>query len=176
GAARPRHAPPVMPRPLPRLLALVFALTARLSAAESHPPEPDVPAGWFPWPYAEPQPGSALDSSVLNHRPAGVHGRVGVRDGHFVTTGNGERIRFWGCNLSSNEAFVDAATADRLARRLARAGVNIARLHHLDNSWSVDSGGSIWRPGSADRIHIDPGQLDRLHRLVAALKAEGVYS
>jgi hypothetical protein len=135
-----------------------------------------VPAGWFVWPYGDVRPGSALDTSELNHRPAGVHGRVLVRHGQFVTAGNGERIRFWGCNLSSGEAFPDAATADRLAHRLAQGGVNIARLHHLDNPWSVDSGGSLWKPGTQDRIQIDPAQLDKLHRLVAALKAQGIYS
>lgn len=124
----------------------------------------------------EPVAGSALDTSALNHKPAGVRGRVVVRDDHFVTSDDGQRIRFWGCNLSSNEAFVDAATADRLARRLAQGGVNIARLHHLDNPWSVDSGGSLWKPGTQDRIHIDPAQLDKLHRVVSALKAQGVYS
>lgn len=153
-------------------LACIAACGALRAAAE-----PAVPDGWFTWPYADPQPGSALDTSALNHRPAGAHGRVAVRDGVFVTSDNGERLRFWGCNLSSNEAFpADAATAERVARRLAAGGVNIARLHHLDNPWSVDSAGSLWTPGSQDRIRIDPAQLDKLHRLVAALKAQGVYS
>ena len=137
----------------------------------------DIPEGWFAWPYVDPQPGSALDTSGLNHKPAGSRGAVAVRDGVFVTSDNGERLRFWGCNISSNEAFpADAATAERMARRLAAGGVNIARLHHLDNPWSVDSAGSLWKPGSQDRINIDPTQLDKLHRLVAALKAQGVYS
>jgi hypothetical protein len=154
------------------LLPLLTGAAEPAPAADSIP----IPAGWFVWPYAEPQPGSALDTSSLNHKPAGSRGRVVVRDGVFVTSDDGARIRFWGCNLSSNEAFVDAATADRLARRLAMGGINIARLHHLDNPWSVDSGGSLWKPGSQDRIAIDPAQLDKLHRVVAALKAEGIYS
>jgi hypothetical protein len=129
---------------------------------------------FFDWPYAEPLAGSALDCSGLNVKPAGSQGRIQVRDGHFVTA-DGHRIRFWGCNISSNENFPDEASARRLARRLAQGGINIARLHHLDNAWSVDSAGSLWKPGSTDRLHIDPAQLDKLHRLVAALKAEGIY-
>jgi len=148
----------------------VLSLSGAARAADAIPP------GWFAWPYVEPQPGSALDTSDLNDKPAGARGAVIVRDGRFVTSGDGQRIRFWGCNLSGNEAFVDAATADRLAHRLAAGGINIARLHHLDNSWSVDSAGSLWRPGTPDRIHVDPAQLDKLHRVVAALKREGVYS
>jgi len=160
---------------LARLL-LLPAVMIPLAPADAASPS-EIPAGWFAWPYVDPLPGSPLDTSALNHKPAGAHGPVIVHDGVYVTSGDGRRIRFWGCNLSSNEAFpADAATAERMARRLAAGGVNIARLHHLDNPWSVDSAGSLWTPGSQDRITIDPAQLDRLHRLVAALKAEGVYS
>jgi hypothetical protein len=151
------------------LVGSLLAFTAPASLAT-------VPDGWFEWPYVEARPGSAVDTSPLNHKPAGSRGQVIVRDGIFVTANDGQRIRFWGCNLSSNEAFPDSAGADRMARRLAQGGINIARLHHLDNPWSVDSAGSLWTPGSQDRINIDPQQLDKLHRLVAALKAEGVYS
>lgn len=157
----------------PHVVALAIGLIAVLPLGVR---AAALPAGWFSWPYVEPQPGSALDTSGLNHQPAGARGAIIVRDGQFVTADDGQRIRFWGCNLSSDEAFVDAATADRLARRLAQGGVNIARLHHLDNSWSVDGGGSLWKPGSTDRIRIDPQQLDRLHRVVAALKEQGIYS
>ncbi len=156
-----------------RTVAAMFGALALLPAVLS---ATAAPAGWFLWPYVEPQPGSALDTSGLNHKPAGARGAVVVRDGQFVTANDGQRIRFWGCNLSSDEAFVDAATADCLARRLAQGGVNIARLHHLDNPWSVDGGGSLWKPGSTDRVHVDPAQLDRLHRVVAALKEQGIYS
>ncbi len=160
----------------PRLFLACVAASAVACVAPSSFASDAIPPGWFVWPFGDMQPGSALDTSGLNHKPAGSRGSVVVRDGVFVTSGDGQRIRFWGCNLSSNEAFVDGATADRLARRLAQGGVNIARLHHLDNPWSVDSEGSLWKPGTQDRIHIDPAQLDKLHRVVAALKAEGIYS
>ena len=135
----------------------------------------DIPDGWFIWPSVEPVSGSALDTSELNSAPAGGKGRVMVQDGHFVTAG-GERIRFWGCNLTADVAFPPIDEIDALARRLAKGGVNIARLHHLDNSWGVASGGSLWSQKRADHEQIDPAQLDRLHRLIAALKAHGIYS
>lgn len=134
-----------------------------------------VPEGWFLWPAVEPQSGSALDSSTLNQPPTGTLERVIVRDGQFATE-KGGRLRFWGCNLSSGENFPDAATAERLARRLAKGGINIARLHHLDNNWSVQSRGSLWSPNDPRRISVDEQQLDTLHRLVAELKRHGIYS
>jgi hypothetical protein len=162
---------PFVPMALSVLASLSF-IPGTVAASQSS----GIPEGWFPWPYQDPIPGSALDSSGLNHKPAGSKGQVLVRDGVFVTTADGERIRFWGCNLSASEAFpADEETARRVARRLAAGGINIARLHHLDAPWSVDSGGSLWTPGSLDRINIDPKQLDKLHLLVAALKDEGIY-
>ena len=157
---------------LPRSLVVSFSSLALLSlvcAADS------VPTGWFEWPAVEPKTDSPLDSSVLNAKPAGALGRVVVRDGQFATAEGGP-LRFWGCNISSGEAFPDAASATRLARRLAQGGINIARLHHLDNNWSVASRGSLWSPDDPRRVTIDPQQLDKLHRLVAALKAKGIYS
>lgn len=152
----------------PALLALVSGSSLVLGADA-------LPPGWFVWPAIEAQSGSALDSSALNHKPAGALGPVIVRDGQFATT-EGGRLRFWGCNLSSGENFPDADTAVRLARRLAKGGINIARLHHLDNNWSVQSRGSLWSPDDPRRIELDPQQLDKLHRLVAELKKEGIYS
>ncbi|HEY5552057.1 MAG TPA: hypothetical protein VIK52_09220, partial [Opitutaceae bacterium] len=144
-------------------------ITPSLAAAD------ETPASWFEWPSVDIVPASALDTSLLNHKPAGSLGRVVVRDGQFAT-GRGGRIRFWGTNLSSNEAFPDVEGAALTARRLADGGINIARLHHLDNNWSVASRGSLWSPDDPRRIDVDPQQLDRLHRLVAELKAQGIYS
>ncbi|ACB75426.1 hypothetical protein [Opitutus terrae] len=157
-----------MRSPVTLVFLLLMSATAVLGAEA-------VPAGWFLWPAVEPQDGSALDASELNARPAGSLGRVEVRDGHFVTE-QGGALRFWGANLSSNENFPDAATAERLARRMAKGGINIVRLHHLDNNWSVQSRGSLWSPDDPRRIQIDPQQLDKLHRLVAELKRQGIYS
>ena len=98
------------------LVALLMTLGVSLPTAALAADE--VPPGWFVWPSVQPVPGSALDTSVLNDKPAGAHGRIAVRDGVFVTSDDGARIRFWGCNLSSGEAFpADAATAERVARR-----------------------------------------------------------
>jgi hypothetical protein len=150
-------------------LLAAFLFAAVLLAAD------DISAGWFEWPYVDAVPGSALDSSSLTHKPAGSLGRVVVRDGQFVTT-EGGRIRFWGTNLSAAEAFPDAEGATRTARRLAEGGINIARLHHLDNNWGVATRDSIWAPDDPRRIDVDAQQLDKLHRLVAELKAQGIYS
>ncbi len=147
------------------LVAALLAAAFPLAAAA-------VPAGWFVWPSTEPAAGTALDTSALNAAPLS---RVTTKDGAFVTP-DGKPVRFFGVNLASDDAFPSAADAELLARRLAKAGVNIARLHHLDNPWSVAGGGSIWGPAQRDRQTPDPAQLDKVHRLIATLAKHGIYS
>lgn len=159
-----RSAPLLAALSLPSLSA-----AAGTRATEDH-------ADWIPWPTVEPVVGSALDLSALNAKPAGAYGRVIVKDGHFATTADGRRIRFWGCNISGAENFLNAEADEVLARRLAAGGINIARLHHMDNPWGVATGGSIWPKDRSDHSQIDAAQLDKLHRLVATLKAHGIYS
>lgn len=148
------------------MASTLFALSAQAS----------VPEGWFAWPSQTPLAGTALDASPLNQVPAGALGRVRIEKGQFVD-GSGARLRFWGANLGAQQAFPrDAEEARLIARRLSTGGVNIARLHHLDNTWGIGTGGSLWRADRKDHLEFDPTQLSRLHRLIAELKAEGIYS
>lgn len=137
--------------------------------------KPAIPDGWFVWPVVEPATGSALDTSALNPAPAGATGRIAVKDGAFVTP-DGRPVRFFGVNLASDDAFPSAADAELLARRLAKAGVNIVRLHHMDNSWGIGTGGSLWPKDHPERLALDAAQLDKVHRLIAILARHGIYS
>ncbi len=151
-------------------LLLSLLLTSAAVAAE-----PAVPDGWFVWPMGagDIAAGSALDASSLNRVPAGKAGRVTVKDGHFLIAG--ERVRFFATNLGSYEAFPSREAATAVAVRLAHAGINLVRLHHLDNCWTIHNGGSLWDRTRKDRQHFDPAQLDRLDWLVAQLQAQGIY-
>ena len=162
GATHPRM---IAPQFRHALAAVFFAAAFPFAAAA-------VPSGWFVWPSVEPVAGSALDTSALNAAPLS---RITAKDGAFVAP-DGRPVRFFGVNLASDDAFPSAADAELLARRIAKAGINIARLHHLDNPWSVAGGGSIWGPSQRDRQAPDPAQLDKIHRLIATLAKHGIYS
>lgn len=120
-------------------------------------------------------PGTATDVSFLNAKPAGTHGRIVAKNGHFYEAKTRKRVRFFGTNLAADAAFPTHADADRIAAHLAKMGVNIVRFHHMNNGWAVDTGGSIWRKGRRF-IEIDPAQLDKVDYFVAALKRHGIYS
>ena len=128
----------------------------------------------FVLPWDDASPGTITDVSFLNAKPAGVHGYIAARQGHFVETNTGRRIRFLGTNFVSRAAFPSHADAEKVAARVAKLGINIVRLHHMDNdNWGQAA--SIWDYAYKDRQHISAVQLDRLDYLIAQLKKNGVY-
>lgn len=119
-----------------------------------------------------PPAGSVVDVSWLNDPPAGRHGFVRVREGHFVD-GRGQRLRFLASNVTFGSCFPDHDTADKLAPRLASLGINCIRFHHTDNQAAPRG---IWKAGTAKKNEFDPDQLDRLDYFIAALKRHGIYA
>lgn len=126
--------------------------------------------GWFDFVIPDSDTTSTpVDMSFLNEKVAGSAGFVTVKDGHFFD-GNGNRIRFFGTNLTFSSCFTDKETAKNIAGRLRKLGMNVVRFHHMDNQ---SAPGGIW---DKDKKELDPGQLDKLDWLVYQLKIHGIYS
>ena len=156
------------------LLSLAGAAWAQTPAAL---PPNAAPPTMFPFvlPWDDAAPGTITDVSFLNAKPAGVNGSIVPKNGHFVESGTGRRVRFLGTNFAAKCAFPSHADAVKVAARIAKLGINLVRLHHMDNDgWGT--GASIWDTSVKDRQHIDPAQLDKLDFLVAQLKKNGVFS
>ena len=58
--------------------------------------------------------------------------RLRADGGHFYRAG--ERVRLWGVNLSFGANLPTHEDAPYIAARLAAAGVNSIRCHHMDTS------------------------------------------
>ncbi len=123
----------------------------------------------IPWDDAAP---SVANVSAWNETPAGKHGFISVRDGHFVD-GAGKRIRFFGTNLCFAADFPPHEVAEKVAKRMAKFGINIVRFHHMDNQY-FPSG--IWDKAYPDKQHLSPEALDRLDYLISQLKQNGIYA
>ncbi len=98
----------------------------------------------------------------------GEQDRVTVKDGHFFAAG--ERIRFWGVNLSFGANLPDHKDAEEIARRLAAAGINSVRCHHMDSA--------RWPRGwwnATDGKTIEPEAFDRLDYFIDQLADNGIY-
>ena len=133
-----------------------------------------VPDGYYPFviPWDDATPGVATDVSFLNTKPAGANGRIVVRDGHFFEEHSGQRVRFVGVN---GMTFPSHADAEKLAAHLAKAGVNLARLHNMDNkgNWGVKA--TVFDHTYPDTQHYQADVLDNFHYSIAQLKKNGIY-
>jgi hypothetical protein len=107
---------------------------------------------------------TATDLASLSTEPAGAHGFVRAELGHFVDD-RGERLRFFGINLTGVACFPEHAVADRLARHFKKLGFNAVRLNALDAASGI----------LAENGQLSPAALDKLDYLTAALKAQGLY-
>jgi|GEM_PF-1373494 Cellulase (glycosyl hydrolase family 5). len=105
--------------------------------------------------------------------PAGKHGHlVATPEGRFEFENRpGQRVRFWGVNLTYEALFLSKSQADKLAERLARSGYNTVRIHHFDR----DLVGTSFSNPSKRSWHFDATKLDQLDYLFAALKQRGIY-
>ena len=144
---------------------------------------------WFPY-YFPSDPAKAPDyqgvpSSVFNagkevlDPPAGKHGFVKVKDGHFYFE-DGTRAKFWGTNLCFSACFPDKKEAEIIAKRIAYFGFNAVRLHHMDFYFEPNGIFEDVSPAVKDKQlkptgHLSPRQLDKLDYLIYQLKQRGIY-
>ncbi len=123
-----------------------------------------APEGWFPFePDADPFAAAALDLRSLNEAFAGEGGYIQAKDDAFIHEKSGVSVRFWAINTGHDILNQDRGSIARYARRLAKVGVNMVRLH-----------GHVWRDD--DITKVDEDKLSKIHYFVAALKKEGIYT
>ncbi len=114
----------------------------------------------------------------MNHMPAGALGPVTVgTDGHLYT--GAERIRFLGVNFSNASCFPQHADAERIARRLAKFGINAVRFHLMDAYWDgrgAETDLTIFDLTAGGTRQLSASSLDKLDYFFAELKKNGIYS
>ncbi|MDO5581528.1 MAG: cellulase family glycosylhydrolase [Planctomycetia bacterium] len=99
--------------------------------------------------------------------PAGAAGLVKIDHNHFSNQKG--TLRFLGTNFCFSASFPEKKDAPAVAQSLARFGINLVRLHHMDarNIWGKNLKKST--------TVIDPEQLDRLDFLISEFKKNGIY-
>ena len=121
-------------------------------------------------PFVIPQTPSPKSAVALPSAAIPVDGpRFVVKDGHFAV--GGKRVRIWGVNLCFGACFPRHEDAERIADRLAAAGVNSVRFHHMDTS-RYPSG--ILDPKDATKLH--PEAVERLDYFLDRLARRGIYA
>jgi len=95
--------------------------------------------------------------------------RVTVEDGHFMV--GKSRVKIWGVNNTFGANVPSHAEAERMAARLAAAGVNSVRFHHMDTSTYPNG---IVDPRSP--LKIAPEALERMDYLIDQFARHGIYA
>ncbi len=117
---------------------------------------------------------SPVDVSFLLDAPAGKHGFIKVADGHLAT-GDGQRIRFWGVNITDwskgSRQVPSKADAPLWAATLARFGVNCVRFQFLD----LEAPRGLIESARQDTRSLDAEQFDREDFFIAELEKRGIY-
>lgn len=160
--------------------ALIFAFPVLALAADPGPPTPDNP-NWFPFPISVMDSSkTAIDLSFLNEKPAGASGYLKA-DGEHIVDGKGNPIRLFGTNFCFGACFPEAADAEKVAAHLAKNGVNVVRLHHMDNDWGnsliehASKADTPVRPSDPIETRLNTANLAKLDKLVAEFIKNGIY-
>ena len=132
-------------------------------------------AGWmvFSVPALAAPDHSESSVAFLNDGPAGSHGFVRIKDGHFVDDRD-VPLRFYGTNISGESNFpASREVASALARRLRQLGMNVARFHGLDadHPYYLRKGLQCWDKDGG----FSEEQLRKVDTLVAAMNREGIH-
>ena len=122
-----------------------------------------------------------LNFSHLLDAPAGKHGFVRVKDGHFMFE-DGTRAKFLGFNIATRSNTPTHEDAERLAERFASMGVNVIRMHAADcppgdgvGNWSSSRKTPLLDYSRGTTRFCHPEGLDRFDYLAAKLKEKGIY-
>lgn len=149
-------------------ITLIFVMPAGFFGCTEQ--EESAQYGWFDFAISDLDTArNDIDLSFLNEKVAGESGHVRVKDGHFVD-GKGNKIRFFGTNLTFSSCFPDKNTAVKIAARLRKMGMNVVRFHHLDMR-ATPAG--IW---DSTMLQFDPDQVAKLDWLIYQLKQHGIYT
>ena len=128
-------------------------------------------------PYSLHWDDAPLDISFVfeQEKPAGKHGFLTVQGDKMVFE-DGTPARFFGTLFNSGMNFCTHEHAEIVAKRLAKFGINIVRLHQMDADSACPNIFNFTRGAHENSTtSFDPRSLDRLDYLQACLKKEGIY-
>ena len=107
--------------------------------------------------------------------PAGKHG-FAKADGENLRFEDGTLAKFWGVMLNGAACFPPHDRAEQIAQRLSHAGINVVRLHQMDDEWMAPN---LYRLTAGQRVtntrDLCPESLDRMDYLIKCLKDKGIY-
>ena len=140
--------------------AILVTLAAGVAYAEP---------SWWTWQPKDDVGPSEIDMSGWLDKPAGKHGFVQIQNDHFIFE-DGTATKFWGTNHGNMGCAPEKQEAEFRAKRYAKYGVNLIRLHKF--TWY---GGYEGIGDANDSTKTDPARQDRLDYYCSQLCDNGIY-
>jgi hypothetical protein len=160
------------------LLFVAFQLTARANSFNTGiglAEQSDTMRKTIPYTLSWDDMPVDLSFVYAKEKPAGKHGFMKVDGDKFVFE-DGAIAKFWGTCFNSAQCFPSHEHSAKLAKRLAKIGVNIVRFHQMDAEWSTPNIFQFTKgENKPNTLSFDPVSVDRLDYLIYSLKMEGVY-
>ena len=129
---------------------------------------------YFPYPFFPDDVPIDISFIFKDEKPAGKHGFLKTEGRKFVFE-DGTPAKFWGTNINGAACFPEKDYAEKFARRLAKLGLNIVRLHQMDAEWNTPNIFSFTKGKRFTGRSFDERSMDRLDYLIYCLKKEGIY-
>ena len=129
---------------------------------------------FIPYPFYHDDVPIDISFVFENEKPAGKHGFLKTEGRDFVFE-DGTKVKFWGTNFNGCGCFPEHDYAEKLAKRLAKIGINLVRFHQLDSQWHTPNIFSFTKGKRVTEGKLCPESMDRLDYLIYCLKKEGIY-
>ena len=129
---------------------------------------------YIPYPFFHDDVPVDISFIFDQEKPAGKHGFLTVKGRDFVFE-DGTSVKFWGTNFNGCGCFPEKDYAERLAKRLAKIGINLVRFHQLDSQWHTPNIFAFTKGKRVTSGAFDTESMDRLDYLIHCLKQEGIY-
>lgn len=131
-------------------------------------------SNFIPYPFYHDDVPIDISFVFEDEKPAGKHGFLKVKGKDFVFE-DGTKVKFWGTNFNGWGCFPEHDYAEKLAKRIAKLGINLVRFHQLDAQWHTPNIFSFTKGKRVTGGKLDPESMDRLDYLIYCLKNEGIY-
>ena len=131
-------------------------------------------SSFIPYPFFHDDVPIDISFIFEDEKPAGKHGFLKV-DGKDLAFEDGTKVKFWGTNFNGWGCFPEHDYAEKLAKRLAKMGINLVRFHQLDSEWHTPNIFAFTKGKRRTDARLDKESMDRLDYLIFCLKREGIY-
>jgi len=129
---------------------------------------------FIPYPFYHDDVPIDISFVFESEKPAGKHGFMKV-DGKDFCFEDGTKARFWGTNFNGWGCFPEHEYAEKLAKRLAKIGINLVRFHQLDAEWHNTTMFAFSKGKRVAGGKLDEKSMELLDYLIYCLKQEGIY-